>query len=558
MILSSGLMTAGPRPTEQDVSEDAPLSELDLRAGRFIRLWNKPLLGHPAIRTALLIVIVLLCLVRAYTGLSGIQVYTHDAFGALDGAWRVLHGQKPHADFYSPLGPIIYLSTAFGLMITHGGAEGFGYSQALCGMLLGAWSYLLSRRRLGHFPAILACLTVVLLSINPTSVGEPPPSTSCMPYNRYGYALVALLMIESLAAPERTDDRVHLLGGLSTGLVLALLLFLKFSFFVAAIGLTAVLVPCRKQSRERLLGILGGFALLFLLFWAYLGFTLRPMWNDVRMVAGAKSPRMTWFIVNNLYLGVACYLAFIFTTAHRISKDGAVQLARAILIAGVAICAGGIFLLSTNFQFFGLPLNALMVILVLKQLAGCAPFDRANLRQYALLLLWGGAIVGWNLTYESLGLAFSVYQKMDWETTPNSAFDAPVLAGFRSCDRPYVDLVNDGLRLVNRHRRSGDTIMSLDFSNPFSYALGMAPAPGGATTLHYRGNFSDQSHPAPEFLFGRASLVIVPVVPTDKGLAKSVPRIYGPYLAAHFQLIGQSAGWRLYRHNAGQEGYRAL
>jgi hypothetical protein len=267
---------------------------------------------------------------------------------------------------------------------------------------------------------------------------------------------------------------------------------------------------------------------------------------------------MTWFIVDNLYLGVACYLAFIFTTAHRVSKDGAVRLARSIRIAGVAICAAGIFLLSTNFQFFGLPLNAVMVILAAKEIAGRPLPGRVNLRHYALLLLWGGVIVGWNLAYESLGLAFGAYQKVDWETTPHSVFEAPVLAGFRSYDRPYVDLVNDGLRLVNQHRRSGDTIMSLDFSNPFSYALGMAPAPGGATTLHYRGNFSDHSHPAPEFLLGRASLVIVPVVPTDKGLVKSVPRIYGPYLAAHFGLVGQSAGWRLYRRNPDQGEYRAL
>ena len=50
-------------------------------------------------------------------------------------------------------------------------------------------------------------------------------------------------------------------------------------------------------------------------------------------------------------------------------------------------------------------------------------------------------------------------------------------------------------------------------------------------------------------MFGQASLVMVPVAPSEKGLLLSVPRIYGPYLAAHFHLIGESPGWRLYRHN---------
>src|SRR5436309_1812916 len=124
-------------------------------AARFIELWSSPVLDRPAVRAGVFIAVVLLCLARAYTGLSGIQVYTHDAFGALDGAWRLLNGQKPHADFYTPLGPLIYLLTAVGLRLSHGGAEGFGYSQALTGFVLGLWTYCLSRRRLGHLPAIL-------------------------------------------------------------------------------------------------------------------------------------------------------------------------------------------------------------------------------------------------------------------------------------------------------------------------------------------------------------------------------------------------------------------
>src|SRR5260370_40743680 len=106
------------------------------KAARFLAIWSAPLLDRPAVCACLALMITALCLLRAYTGLSGIQVYSHDAFGTLDGAWRVLHGQKPHADFYSPLGPVIYLLTAFGLLLSHGGAEGFGYSQAFCGCIL--------------------------------------------------------------------------------------------------------------------------------------------------------------------------------------------------------------------------------------------------------------------------------------------------------------------------------------------------------------------------------------------------------------------------------------
>ena len=91
--------------------------------------------------------------------------------------------------------------------------------------------------------------------------------------------------------------------------------------------------------------------------------------------------------------------------------------------------------------------------------------------------------------------------------------------------------------------------MSLDFSNPFSFALGMKPARGGAVDLGYRINFDDTHRLSAERLFGEASLVAVPIYFLEPSLTDSVPRLYGPYLKDHFQLIGESMRWRLYRHN---------
>jgi len=544
-------------PLGEALPEPAP-SELERLAARFVAYCRYPFLGRARVRLALLVALAFLCAVRVYIGLSGIVAYTHDAFGTLDGAWRVLNGQTPHADFYSPLGPLIYLVTAFGLQLSHGGAEGAGYSQAVCGGLLGVWTYGMSRLRLGHLPAILLCITVVLLSINPASVGEPPLSTSCMSYNRYGYALVALLLVEAVARPDPAGRRAELRGGVSTGAILALLLFLKISYFVGGAALLAAVIPCRKQAKERWAGVAFGFLPVFLIFWAYLGCHLGPMWNDLRMVAGAKPARINWYIVDNLYMPVGFYLAFIFASARFLSSGGDRQASRAVRLAGVAVCLAGIFLLSTNFQFFSLPLSAVMAVLVVKQLDGPTVGGNARTLRHGALLLWGCLFVAEQFSYETMGLGFGAWQKHSWEETPHASFHADVLAGFRSFDSSYVDLVNDGLSLVNQHRLPNDTVMSLDFSNPFSYALGMRPAPGGATTLHYRGNFSESHHPAPERLFGHADLVVVPVTPTEPGLILSVPRIYGPYLAAHFHLVGESQGWRLYRHNPEEAKGHAL
>src|SRR5205085_1346459 len=187
-------------------------------------------------------------------------------------------------------------------------------------------------------------------------------------YNRYGYALIGLLLVESVASCDLLARRDERWGGVSTGAILAILLFLKISYFVGAVFLTVALIPCRKQVRDRWAGMFCGFAALFAAFWAYLGFDLAPMWNDLHMVAGAKRAKLNWFIVNNLYLSVSFYLAFIIGAARFLAVRRAPAPARRVLIAGLAVCMAGIFLLSTNFQFYGLPLSAVMAILVLQEI----------------------------------------------------------------------------------------------------------------------------------------------------------------------------------------------
>jgi len=381
--------TVAQGPVFQRRVSDRPAFERSI--ARFVTLWNYPFLDYGAVRVSLLVALASLCLVRAYTGLSGITVYTHDAFGTLDGAWRLLHGQTPHADFYTPLGPLIYLLTAFGLLLSRGGAEGFGYSQAVAGCLLGIWMYWLGRRRLGHLSAILMCFTVVVLSLNPKSVGEPPPNTSCMPYNRYGYALLALLLVEAVAKVKRPGKADELWGGISTGVVLAALLFLKISYFIGGVFLIAALIPCRKQTRARWMGAFSGFGVVFLAFFAFLRFQLVPMWDDLRMVAGAKHLRLNWWIVHNLYPQVIFFGVFIWMAAAFFRARYQVPAARRTVLAGVAVCLAGVFLLSTNFQFFDLPLNAIMAILIVDQVlnaVGAQPLasDSRVLKRGAVLL----------------------------------------------------------------------------------------------------------------------------------------------------------------------------
>jgi hypothetical protein len=79
----------------------------------------------------------------------------------------------------------------------------------------------------------------------------------------------------------------------------------------------------------------------------------------------------------------------------------------------------------------------------------------------------------------------------------------------------------------------------------------MKPPSGGATWLQYGTNFDDAG-PSPERVFGDASLVMLPKLFSDKTLADSVPRLYGPFLKRHYALEGESLNWSLYRRRDGK------
>ena len=78
----------------------------------------------------------------------------------LDDGWRVLNGQVPHRDFFSPLGPLEFWIVAGGMLLVKGGAQGIAIGIAAFGFAIGLWGWFLSRRRL---PALFSLLITTWL-----------------------------------------------------------------------------------------------------------------------------------------------------------------------------------------------------------------------------------------------------------------------------------------------------------------------------------------------------------------------------------------------------------
>ena len=527
----------------------APRTELlSLWAARLESFWRYPVLQYRAASIALFLVLATVCALRASIGLSGFQVFTPDAFMPLDGAWRMLNGQRPHIDFYSFMGVLIYLPTFLGLLLSRGGAEGFAYGQALVGLCSGIWAYLLTRKRLPDVPAVLFCLCLVLLATAPFPLGHSPlfisPATT---YNRYGYTALALIFLEAVVQRQRPAKLREFLGGFSTGALLVMLFFLKITFFGAAIFLIGAFAFCRTQTARRWAGISLACAAFSLGFCAYFGFQLLPMVRDLVMVAGAKRIFARAYQLDSILSDAGTLLSFTALTALLLILQKRSESARSIAIAGAAVCFAGTVLIFGSSEPHGAPLAIFFVLVAVSQLtfyaSGLTHLVRCG------VLLWGTAFAITAIAPSAIGFGYATLLSVQ-ARRHEIPLAGPTLAKFipTGTDAGYRAFVNDGMALINQHRAPGDTLMSLEFSNPFSFGLGMKPARGGTTTLDYQTTFNDAHRPSAEWLLGSASLVMVPKIYSHPSL-ENILRLYEPFLLSHFHPIGESRQWLLYRAN---------
>ncbi len=529
-------------------------SETDPFSGYLLRLWHFPWLKRTWFLCLVPVILAGACALRAWAGLHGTRDWVHDSFVLLDGAWRVQNGQVPYNDFFTDVGPLVHLLNAFCLMLTHNSPEALAYAQAMVGFIVGVWALFLSRRRLSPMGSTLLTLLLLFLVLGPFDVGNVPTMTSpAMVYNRYGFALVALGIVEAFCTRRPFTKLSEFLGGLSTGTIAILLLFIKVSYFPGIVLLLVLLIGCRPQTLWRWTGLLAGAGAAFVPFLAYMRWTLVPMWANLQMLAGAKHVLRAWFLVEAVY-GAAIPLAILtFLAFGLLSRYGAPKEGRHVLTLGLAVAAVGMCFVAANFPGSRLPLDAVAAVIIIDRMATrFSAMPRTETPMRCAVGLWGAWFIFTSLFLDATGLAYAAYSRRAVARVPGSTFDAPTLAGFSSFDLNYVAFVNDGVALARQHLRPDDSVVSLDFSNPFSFAFQLKPASGGTSMgLQFGTNFDDQHHIEPDRLFGHASLVMIPQrrMFTDWSLAANLPRLYGPWLEQHFHLIGETPLWRAYRNN---------
>ncbi len=519
----------------------------------------------------LLISLALICIATFALGVPRLHIYGHDVFFLLDGAWRVCNGQRPAVDFYGVLGPVWFLLYGGALAVAHYDAIALCYGSTFVAVLVATWAFLMLRRRMEPAPCFVACLSLVLLAVSPYPIGMYPTFTSfSMNYNRYGYALAGLVLLECFLQTYPEDGfGKQFTGGFSSGLACAIMLFLKISFGLVGLVLVLASIVLRSGERPRSVGLITGFALFALPILAYLRFDLGPMVREFHYLSTAQGSLVNLRVVlliaqierfellPVLLLTVLVAVCFVGQKSRRI----------ALLTAGLLASGGDMLLNLTNTQRSSLPLMPVLALLLVNEItsahahqSGYAPGpDRLGSLS---LLCFGLLAAGIPLAMDAAGLVYALADKVNPEAPSYSLPEAHLRAlqfvnynetfseSYDNGER-FVGYTAEGMALVAAHSGKDESVRSLTNANPFSYAMLRPPSEGGAIDIGDR-TISGNEMPPLMSILGNVDLILIPRfegIELSKA-AKLTLSTYHDVIANQYATEAESPHWVLLRKRA--------
>jgi hypothetical protein len=498
-----------------------------------------------------------ICGLTVAVGLAPLRVFEHDVFFALDGAYRVLHGQVPHRDF-SAWCPLFFLIDAAGLAISGMRPAGLGYANALWSALVAIWAYGIARSRLGSGLACVAGIYTLLLIVGPYALGFHPLSFShAMGYNRYGFALLGIVLMECAGPSGRA-------GAASSGAAWALMSFVKISYGVLAVPFLLFAWVYSGARRQRLLWLSLAAGAVALAMLCYLRFDFADLLHDLAAAASGRS--RTWDRGKLLTLASFCEgIPLVLLAVAVCAKSTRAARLRVCALAAMTLAVSAIFL-STNHQRQSLPLAGFAALV----LAGewltrwKAEKGESSARKLGIVLLMG--LSTFPLALANLGSM--VAAAVEERRLPPPAADRltsvrgasmvfqPVMSSATSetGGAAYVEALNDGLSLIRRRTDPGAGVLAMDHFNPFNYLLDRRPPRGGLAASTYNFAYSDDIHPSADRFFGYANYVIVRKYSTayedyasEEYHLHGLDHVYGAALRERFRMIEETEHWSLWQ-----------
>jgi hypothetical protein len=516
----------------------------------------------------------------ARIGLPHLGMFAGDTFILLDGGWRVLSGQRPHVDFFTPWGPVHHVLVAVGLKLAQSSAKGLAYETALSGLIAGLWTAAIVRRRFRFCIALPAVILVTFFAVAPYAIGTVYSSPSyAMQYNRYGYVLTMIMFFETLLSSEPANIRPSKprflidWGGISSGFIIGVLLYLKITFFtVSVICFLLALLPRRRGARYLAWAVLG-FLISSGLISNWMGWNFAAMWSDLSLTGAVRGGillnpvRVLTGIALRNFGSIWLFLGLSFTGMVILnqSQDNAGMGHWWIAATAIAVLAMDFALIASNGQRVGFPLTLAASLVVVEYVfRNCS--NPSQLARPALLGALSAIFIAATAPVLSTASdtvsawADIVFRRGEIQTKKPLLFTAPPISGLVffpgllnftvEGGQRFVAIVNEGTQLLEELTGPSESIACLWGANPFSFALQRPNPKGGSIFYITEANLQEKAHMPADRILGDAKVVIYPkpsAEPSPETLL--LLRVCDEELRKHFHQIGYSEHWVLMRRN---------
>ena len=490
---------------------------------------------------------------------AAINFTLHDSFIPIDAAWRALQGQRPHFDFYTPLGDAYFWLLGLAAWLWGMDARIIMWVNLLILPLVIPLGMLLSWRRLGSLAAVLLTMLLTALVASPTFIDGPATLIPQIAnYNRIGWAFCILVCLWALDRPRRKTLFLDLLEAAAIGCLLFFLFYLKLTFFlyaVAVIGIGCLIKRGLWWPTALASGIFAAGLIMLEVFnpgllSAYRADLARAaVANTVLIRPSTAVPAMEYNLSACVIAGLLAALAFWWQPGRRLA------------ILGVLAALGGSVLLATqNFGGFAPP-SVVLIMLLATWLSDGSARDNASTRP--ILLTLGACVIAVAAlpfiatqamgTVKHLRLALAndgfqvdggmtqTFSTMRWWTNEFDRWRFPKNFTPEEARRwnlkPMPDamsvVLEDGYRLINELGIHDARIENLAFSNPFPAGLRWPSPKGVAQWWDIDRTFVPARLTADQAL-GDAAIVMVPKVWQDLYITTSLLTVVQPKLDREF------------------------
>jgi hypothetical protein len=474
------------------------------------------------------------------------NAFVNDLLIFLDGAHRLVWGQVPNVDFHAALGPLTYIIPAAGLKLSGqlGGAMTVGMALTILA-LLPIMAHVIGSRLRPVLGLPFAAFLILLLAV-PANLGADLSQMSfAMFYNRIGWAHLALLLV-MFVPPQGDGRRQTWLDAACAAALVVMQCYTKSTYGAVAIAFVLFMLSDRRQRRwaALALGIGAATALLVELVWqgsrAYVGDLLLA----ARVSGGRDLEAVARGVLNNLpdvvLFAVATGLALWVTRSARLA------------IFALGCLASGALILSQNAHGWGI-ITLFAGAVAAAELAmrarpagapGAASFLVAGTPLLLVALLLPPVVRHATTLALHFGLALSDFG----EPLPLPAMEE-VRHGYvwpethNGFAENYIASFAEGAAALAALDTPIERVVVLDFANPFSAGLGVAPARGDNSWLHWNRNVDEETFLPPEEIMGDAKFVMVPRWGVN---GPPLFDVYQAHLDRHFRRVAITEQWTIF------------